>query len=193
MSYTESVRDCCSVEEAEVEDMEEEEEILLNSEATHTMMKNGGQTLVTVVTRNVKEVSWPPTEFQDKEKEVINSIKTLPNLSGVVHLGRATRKKMDLELQNFKGSTAHYSSHPFIKGGYQPNKMKAAERWNPMRSIPMASTQAERPKLVLRNADTVLTQGSVGGHSTYKIPPGTTRNNKFQEIHDKETVPAEDN
>ena len=80
-----------------------------------------------------------------------------------------------------------------ILGGNQPNKMKAAERWNPMQSIPVTSTQAERPKLVLRNADTVLTQRSVGGHSTYKIPPGTTRNIKFQETNGKETVPAEDN
>ena len=53
MSYTESLRDCSSGEEEEVEDMEEEE-ILLNGETSHTMMKNGGQTLVTVVTRNVK-------------------------------------------------------------------------------------------------------------------------------------------
>ena len=127
MSDTESVRGDTS--EENVEEMEEEE-IVMNGGETQTMMKNGGGTVVTVITRNVKvrphiekystypiqEVSWPPIECQTKEKEVINSIKTLPNLSGKVHLGQGRRQKMDLEIQNFQGSTSHYSSNPFSRG-----------------------------------------------------------------------------
>eukprot|EP00092_Neocalanus_flemingeri_P042975 GFUD01047204.1.p2 GENE.GFUD01047204.1~~GFUD01047204.1.p2 ORF type:complete len:107 (+),score=37.90 GFUD01047204.1:32-352(+) len=89
MSETDSVRGDSS--EEEVEDMEEEE-IVLN-DGGQTMMKNGGKTVVTVTTRNVKELSWPPTEFQSKEKKEINCTKTLPNLSGTVHLGKGRRQK----------------------------------------------------------------------------------------------------
>eukprot|EP00092_Neocalanus_flemingeri_P032533 GFUD01035382.1.p1 GENE.GFUD01035382.1~~GFUD01035382.1.p1 ORF type:complete len:197 (+),score=85.51 GFUD01035382.1:81-671(+) len=195
MSDTDSVRGDSSEEEVEdmeeeVEDIEEEEIVLIDG--GQTMMKNGGGTVVTVITRNVKEVSWPPTEFQAKEKEEINSIKTLPNLSGIVHLGKGRRQKMDLELQNFQGSTAHYSSNPFSKGGFQPNKMKAEERWKPKQPTPETSRETERHRLVLRDTDTVLTQGPVGGHSSYKIPPGTTRTKKFQKENAKETVTMED-
>eukprot|EP00092_Neocalanus_flemingeri_P032534 GFUD01035383.1.p1 GENE.GFUD01035383.1~~GFUD01035383.1.p1 ORF type:complete len:189 (+),score=62.34 GFUD01035383.1:81-647(+) len=186
MSETDSVRGDSS--EEEVEDMEEEE-IVLN-DGGQTMMKNGGKTVVTVTTRNVKELSWPPTEFQSKEKKEINCTKTLPNLSGTVHLGKGRRQKMDLELQNFQGSTAHYSSNPFTNGGFQPNKMKAADKWKPQQT-PETRTETERHKRVLRDTNTVLTQESVGGHSSYKIPPGTTRTRKFQETYVKETATVE--
>ena len=61
-----------------------------------------------------QEVSWPPTESPADEKNKYH--KTLPNLNEKVHIGRSQRQRMDLELKNFQGSTAHYSSNPFSKG-----------------------------------------------------------------------------
>jgi hypothetical protein len=55
-----------------------------------------------------QEVSWPPQESQ--------AGKTLTNLNEKVHMGRSQRQKMDLELKNFQGSTAHFSPNPFSKG-----------------------------------------------------------------------------
>ena len=64
-----------------------------------------------------QEVSWPPPANEIKEKQVLDSIKTLPNLSGVVHIGKAKRQMMDIEFENvLKSSTAKYTSHPFTKG-----------------------------------------------------------------------------
>ena len=62
----------------------------------------------------MQEVSWPPTDPKAEEK--INSIKSLPDLTGKVHLGRNRRQKLDLEIKSFQGSTAHYTSNPFSKG-----------------------------------------------------------------------------
>ena len=73
-------------------------------------------------------------------------------------------------------------------GGFQPNKLKASERWKPQQPTPETSMETERPKVTLRDPNTVLTQGSVGGHSMYKMPPGTKRKQKFQETYVKETV-----
>ena len=56
----------------------------------------------------IQEVSWPPPESKTG--------KTLPNLNEKVHMGRSKRQKMDLELKNFQGSTAHFSSNPFSTG-----------------------------------------------------------------------------
>ena len=53
--------------------------------------------------------------------------------------------------------------------------MTTEERWKPQQTMPETSLQIERPKMMLRDTDSVLTQESVGGHSAYKIPPGTTR------------------
>ena len=50
--------------------------------------------------------------------------------------------------------------------------------------------ETERPKVTLRDSNTVLTQGSVGGHSKYKMPP---RTKKFQETVAKETDLIETN
>ena len=61
-----------------------------------------------------QEVSWPPPQSQSEENN--NYLKTLPNLNEKVHIGRSQRQRMDLELKNFQGSTAHYSSNPFSKG-----------------------------------------------------------------------------
>ena len=57
-----------------------------------------------------QEVSWPPSD----EKNIY--VKALPDQREKGHLGRNRRQKMDLELKNFQGSTAHYYSKPFSKG-----------------------------------------------------------------------------
>jgi len=162
-----------SGEEEGTDDQKEEEEYLIeNGMQTRTMKGNG--TMVTVITRNVKEVSWPPPDQRAEEKN--NSLKALPDLNEKVHLGRNRRQKMDLEMKNFQGSTAHYSSNPFCSGAFQPGKMRGEERWKPQQTMPGTYPQTqERPKLVLRETSSVLTQTSVGGSSGYKIPPGTTR------------------
>merc|ERR1711988_1578999 len=70
-----------------------------------------------LITQNVKEVSWPPPATQIKEKQVLDSIKTLPNLSGAVHMGKARRQRMDEEFERVvESSAAKYTSHPFTKG-----------------------------------------------------------------------------
>ena len=69
--------------------------------------------------------------------------------------------------------------------------MKAAERWKPQQTTTVTSTETDRPKLMLRDTNSVLTQGSVGGHSSYKIPPGTTRTKKFEEAYNNETMTME--
>ena len=71
--------------------------------------------------------------------------------------------------------------------------MKASERWKPQQPTPVTSMETERPKVTLRDSNTVLTQGSVGGHSKYKIPPGTTRSKTFQETFVKQTDIMETN
>lgn len=64
-----------------------------------------------------QEVAWPPPATQIKEKQVLDSIKTLPNLSGVVHMGKARRQRMDEEFERVvEASAGKYTSHPFTKG-----------------------------------------------------------------------------
>lgn len=164
-----------SGEEVEGEEIEEDDEESGDDyhAEVQSRMRNGGGTVVTVITRNVKEVSWPPPDTIDKEK--INSMKILPDLREKVHLGRNRRQKMDLEMKNFQGSTAHYSSNPFSKGNLQPGKLIAEEKWQPKQSTRGTVVLQERPKMVLRETSSVLTQGRVVGNSEYKIPPGTTR------------------
>ena len=66
--------------------------------------------------------------------------------------------------------------------------MKTEQRWKHQEKESETRTETERPKLVLRNTDAVLTQESVGGHSSYKMPPGTSRTKKIQETNNKETT-----
>ena len=54
-----------------------------------------------------------------KQEGVPSSNKPLPNLSGTVFMGKDRRERMELEIQNFKGSTVNYSSNPFSKGCYK--------------------------------------------------------------------------
>ena len=65
--------------------------------------------------------------------------------------------------------------------------MKTEQRWKHQETQSETRPETERPKLVLRNSDAVLTQESVGGHSSYKMPPGTSRTQKVKEINTKET------
>ena len=66
--------------------------------------------------------------------------------------------------------------------------MKTAQRWKHQEKESETRPETERPKLVLRNTDAVLTQESVGGHSSYKMPPGNSRTKKLQETNNKETT-----
>eukprot|EP00091_Calanus_sinicus_P005998 TRINITY_DN16550_c0_g1_i1.p1 TRINITY_DN16550_c0_g1~~TRINITY_DN16550_c0_g1_i1.p1 ORF type:complete len:112 (-),score=26.37 TRINITY_DN16550_c0_g1_i1:264-599(-) len=106
------------IESAKVESGEEdigvieEDESFLNEEGNGTMVKNGME---------MKEVSWPPIDTPAKPDEMVNPRKHLPNLSGVVHIGKDRRQKMELEIQNFQGSTDSYSSNPFFqRGNFSP-------------------------------------------------------------------------
>ena len=66
--------------------------------------------------------------------------------------------------------------------------MKTEQRWKHQEKESETRTETERPKLVLRDTDAVLAQESVGGHSSYKMPPGTSRTKKLQERNNKETT-----
>merc|ERR1712013_698983 len=95
-------------EESSGEDVENDDD---DEGKIQSRMRSNGGTVVTVITRNVKEVSWPPP---DMTGEKVNYIKILPDLREKVHLGRNRRQKMDLEMKNFQGSTAHQlSANPF--------------------------------------------------------------------------------
>merc|ERR1719430_97632 len=100
-------------EESSGEEVEEEDDLENDDDEgeIQSRMKSNGGTVVTVITRNVKEISWPPP---DMAGEKINYIKILPDLREKVHLDRNRRQKMDLDTRNFKGSTEHhFSSNPF--------------------------------------------------------------------------------
>ena len=73
-------------------------------------------------------------------------------------------------------------------GGFQPSKIKTEQRWKHQKKESETRPETERPKLVLRNTDAVLTQESVGGHSSYKMPPGTSRSKKTKQNNNKETT-----
>ena len=96
-----------------------------------------------------QEVSWPPPESQ--------AGKILPNLNEKVHMGRSQRQKMDLELKNFQGSTAHYFSFPGCFAARQDeSRGKVEEYTGDKQSDGETKANNERP---------------LG----YNIPPGTTR------------------
>ena len=56
--------------------------------------------------------------------------------------------------------------------------MKAEEKWKPQEVAPGVREEEKRPMLKLRVTSTVFTRGVLGGQSSYKIPPGTTRPQK---------------
>ena len=130
MSDTESVKGESS--EDEMEEIDDDEEKVLNGEEKDIIVKNANDKDITVITENIKvscckedyififcitqEVCWPLTDTPAKPDEMTNHSKPLPNLSATVHIGKDRRKKMELEIQNFQGSTANYSSNPFSKG-----------------------------------------------------------------------------
>merc|ERR1711915_214972 len=144
---------------------------------------NGGW--VTVTTNNVKEVTWPPS----KSQQIVSSVKTLPNLSGTVHMGQARRKMLDAEFENVVKTSAHYHSHPFTKGGFQPTKLNADQKWSKTVSKHLTSTQANsdlenKPKQMLKDADDIMNQNQLASvRSSYRMPPGTSRTKKFHESY----------
>merc|ERR1712179_87219 len=148
----ESVKGDTSEEELEELDMEEDKEVIADGQDIPTIINDSTDI------RKVKEVSWPPVDQATKQEGVTSSNKTLPNLSGTVFMGKDRRERMELEIQNFKGSTANYSANPFSKGGFQPGKMKAEQRWSHQQEGSEAKGGVERPRKVLRDMDGVLTK-----------------------------------
>ena len=69
--------------------------------------------------------------------------------------------------------------------------MRADERWKPQQKTKVTREVMERPKQILRDTSSVLTQGPLGGHSTYKTPPGTTRTKMCPDSNDALTTGAE--
>merc|ERR1719151_42348 len=124
-----------------------------------------------VVTQRAKEVAWPPPD----EKRAISP----GDLTGKVRFGQSRRKLMELEVAKFKGSSSHQMrTSPFSTGGFQPGKMKADERWRPTTQKPEQQVEVG-PRCTLRQSNEVLTQTSlVNGHSSYRMPPGTSRQRK---------------
>ena len=78
-----------------------------------------------------------------------------------------------------------------IVGGFQPGKMRAEQRWRHQGEGAEAKTEQERPKRVLKNMDAVLTQEPSGGHSSYRMPPGTSKTMKVPEPFNQETPTLE--
>ena len=74
-----------------------------------------------------------------------------------------------------------------LLGGFQPGKMKTEDRWRSQEEGGETRTEPERPKKVLRSIDTVRTQEPVGGHSSYKMPPGTSKIKRTQEHKESAT------
>merc|ERR1719184_318634 len=164
----EEVVEVSSDEEVEEEEREMEEK---NDEED---LKNGEveeleEPLVRiVVTQRAKEVAWPPPD----EKRAISP----GDLTGKVRFGQSRRKLMELEVAKFKGSSSHQMrTSPFSAGGFQPGKMKADERWKPVTQKPEQQVEIG-PRCTLRQSNEVLPQTSLAnGHSSYRMPPGTSR------------------
>merc|ERR1712045_135568 len=147
--------------------MTESEEVASESEETsdsgdleeEESVRHG---VVTVTTNNVKEVTWPPEDYQAREKQMRASVKTpnLSGLSGTVHMGRARRQMLDTEFENVvKSSSAQVASHPFTKGGFAPTKMNAEEMWSSSVSkhlSPSSGGDQSKPKQTLKEVDSVL-------------------------------------
>merc|ERR1711936_389705 len=120
-----------------------------------------------VVTQRAKEVAWPPPD----EKRAVSP----GDLTGKVRFGQSRRKLMELEVSQFKGSSSHQMrTNPFSAGGFQPGKMKAEERWRPAGQKTEPQVEVG-PRCTLRQSDEVLTHSLANGHSTYRMPPGTSR------------------
>jgi len=169
-----------------------ENEIIQESEDDEDVVQGGW---VTVTTNNVKEVSWPPPDHQAREKQMVGAVRSLPNLKGTVHMGKTRRQMMDMEFENvLKNSSAHYYSHPFTKGGFQPTKLNAEEKWSQSvtKHLSPSPTQNEsdldtKPRQIIKDAGEILTQ-TTSVRSSYKMPPGTSRTKRFQETYMKETT-----
>ena len=56
--------------------------------------------------------------------------------------------------------------------------MRAEEKWKPQEAAPGVREDVKRPKLKLKEPSSVFTRGVLGGRSSFKIPPGTTRPQK---------------
>merc|ERR1711962_30129 len=114
-----------------------------------------------------EEVAWPPPE----EKRAVSP----GDLTGKVRFGQSRRKLMEPEVSQFKGSSSHQMrTNPFSAGGFQPGKMKAEERWRPAGQKTEPQVEVG-PRCPLRESDEVLTHSLANGHSTYRMPLGTSR------------------
>ena len=62
-----------------------------------------------------------------------------------------------------------------VTGGFKPGRMRADERWKHQDEDAETKSKMQRPKKVLRNMEDVVTQEAWGGHTSYRMPPGTGR------------------
>merc|ERR1712025_1453298 len=114
-----------------------------------------------------------PKDEVDKNSIVMRN---LPNRAATVHMGKERRKKIDEELKHFKGATEAYSSHPFNKGGFTPNKINANEKWKPAQETqPCSLINLDKPKRVLRDSTIAMHQECSPPPSSWRVPPGTSR------------------
>ncbi|XP_023327524.1 uncharacterized protein LOC111700732 [Eurytemora carolleeae] len=127
-----------------------------------------GSVSFNVVTRNIKKVEWPP-----KHDEIQTGGRLPPH----------RRFKTDW---NFPQADKPITTYPFSRG-YNPSKLEKGTIWSP-EPTSTDPAQQDRPKVVLREANDVLSHGISQGHSHYRMPPGTSRTRKCQENY--ETVLA---
>jgi len=117
-----------------------------------------------VVTRNIKKVEWPPKDSTTGQ--------------GPMRVPFARRFKSDWK---FPDSSKPLSSYPFSRG-YTPSKLDE-NVWS--HGDPEKETDSnETPKVVLRDANSILTQEIPSAQSHYKMPPCTARTRKWQENYE---------
>ena len=81
-----------------------------------------------------------------------------------------------------------------IKGGFQPTKLNAEEKWSqsvtkhlsPSPSLNESDLDS-KPRQMIRDAGEILTQTN-SVRSSYRMPPGTSRTKRYQENYMKETT-----
>jgi len=146
---------------------EEQEQAQPAQEITDILQQtNGHQKTVSfnVVTRNVKKVEWPPKDES----------------GAPVRLPLARRFKKDW---SFNHNNKPVSSFPFSRG-YNPSKLEVDAIYKPETEA-INNSSFGKPKVVLRDAKEVLTREVMASSCTqYRMPPGTSRTRKCQEVYE---------
>eukprot|EP00092_Neocalanus_flemingeri_P031058 GFUD01033738.1.p1 GENE.GFUD01033738.1~~GFUD01033738.1.p1 ORF type:complete len:167 (+),score=54.46 GFUD01033738.1:88-588(+) len=143
--------------------------------------EDGEGVIIEVVTRS-KRVEWPPRESVERDTpsplgERVIKLATVPPMHiGTVAITKARRKRIDEDFKNFQGAAPVFTSSPFAKAGFEPNKLSAGKKWKPSESQARSSQPApQKPHKVLRSSSSVITQEKYCNQTQYKMPPGTAR------------------